>query len=74
MGSNTRRKLEAIAAANAATTVLYPAILGTGSTNKYAETTVFTILGEAAQLIIHLKNNATTNGDGILITDAITLG
>ena len=57
-----------------ATTALYPAVLGTGETNKYAETTVFTILAEAAQLIIHLKNNSTTNSDGITITDAITLG
>jgi hypothetical protein len=69
---------ERYTSSDAATTALYPAILGTGSTNKYAETTVFTILGEAAQLIIHLKNNETTNGDGILIvggvgTDSITL-
>jgi hypothetical protein len=56
---------------NYETTILYPAILGTGSTNKYAETTVFTILGEAAQLIIHLKNNETTNSDGILIVGGV---
>ncbi|MBT6324757.1 MAG: hypothetical protein HOJ35_02210 [Bdellovibrionales bacterium] len=56
-----------------ATTALYPAVLGTGETNKYAETTVFTILAEAAQLIIHLKSNATTNSAGKTITAAITL-
>ena len=55
-------------------TASYPAVLGTGLSNKYAESAVFTVLGEAASLIARLKNNAcTATGSTTALGEAITL-
>lgn len=55
------------------TTASYPAVLGTGLSNKYAESAVFTVLGEAASLIAKLKNNACTSSGGTTLGETITL-
>tara|TARA_B100000900_G_scaffold280460_1_gene239910 strand:+ start:9619 stop:10104 length:486 start_codon:yes stop_codon:yes gene_type:complete len=53
--------------------VNYPAVLGTGSTNKYTESAVFSVLGEAASLIDKLKNNNIGTGTLAFTESSITI-